>query len=67
MSRSNRPKLALRKETLRKLAAGDLGRVAGGLIARCTYERSGCYGGQDTRFCATVVCETDCCDSNMCR
>ncbi len=44
-------RLALQRETLRRLASGELARVAGGWIARCSYERSGCYGMPDTDNC----------------
>jgi len=44
MTTPTRKRPRLRRETLRRLAAGDLQRAAGGFIARCTYERSGCYG-----------------------
>ncbi len=38
-------RLAIRRETLRRIASDDLTGVAGGLLnQRCTYERSGCYG-----------------------
>jgi hypothetical protein len=51
MTTPTRKRPRLRRETLRRLAAGDLQRAAGGLIARCTYERSGCYGNVETWEC----------------
>ena len=64
MTRRTPRRLQLRRETLRRLADGDLAGVAGGLIQRCTYEKSGCYGGM-TEDCASVGCtflpESDCC------
>ncbi len=36
-------RLEIKRETLRRLADGDLARVAGGYMARCTYEKSGCF------------------------
>ncbi|HXT19790.1 MAG TPA: hypothetical protein VN923_03485, partial [Thermoanaerobaculia bacterium] len=51
MTRRTPRRLQLRRETLRRLADGDLARAAGGLIGifiqRCTYEKSGCYGQTD--------------------
>ena len=44
MTKRPSKRLTLQRQTLRRLAGGDLARVAGGLIARCTYERSGCVG-----------------------
>lgn len=41
MRRTGR-RLELRRETLRRLANGELGQVAGGHLTICTYERSGC-------------------------
>ena len=50
-------RLAIRRETLRRLASGDLARVAGGLLnQRCTYERSGCYGHDVTQNCVSAEC-----------
>ena len=37
-------KLTLQKETLRRLTPFELRLAVGGLIKRCTYEKSGCYG-----------------------
>jgi len=44
MTRHHSRRLELKRETLQRLADGELGRVAGGWIARCTYEKSGCVG-----------------------
>jgi hypothetical protein len=44
MTRRAPRRLTVRRETLRRLASGDLAQAAGGFIARCTYERSGCVG-----------------------
>lgn len=54
MKRSGK-RLAIRRETLRRLANGELGRVAGGRITLCTYERSGCAGTCNTLTCGTWV------------
>jgi len=55
MNRRTARRLTLQRETLRRLASGDLAHVAGGWIARCTYERSGCFGMPNT---------DDCCPDN---
>lgn len=60
MKRTGIRKLALKRETVRRLAAGDLARVAGGLLTCCTYGYSGCKAGP------TDGCGTDCCDSGGC-
>lgn len=61
MKRTGIRRLALRRETLRRLATDDLARVAGGRLTCCTYGYSGCRnpetddctgGGNDT------VCDT---------
>jgi len=65
MTRRNPRRLSIKRETLRRLADGDLGRVAGGLIARCTYERSGCYGQDNTFTCMTDDCTREP-DSQVC-
>jgi len=54
-------RLAIRRETLRRLASGDLARVAGGLLnQRCTYEKSGCYGQDVTNTCVSGDCSGGC-------
>ena len=61
MKRNGKAKLSIRRETLRKLAAGDLAQAAGGVIARfCTYHPSGCVGGP-TGGCLTDECATEDC------
>ena len=53
MSQRTSRRLRLQRETLRRLASGDLAQVAGGYFAaRCTYEKSGCYGQTYTYDCA---------------
>jgi len=66
MGQSKRHKLALKRETLRRLGAGELGGVAGGALARCTYEKSGCHA-QDpsTNDCLSADCTT-CCETKVC-
>ena len=49
--RRTRKRLEIRRETFRRLADGDLARVAGGYVARCTYEKSGCFHQPPTRLC----------------
>jgi len=41
--RRTRKRLEIRRETFRRLADGELSRVAGGAAARCTYDKSGCF------------------------
>lgn len=55
-----RRRLAIKRETLRRLGAGDLGHVAGGRATCCTYNASGCQGGP------TGGCITDDCGSWGC-
>ncbi len=65
-----RRRLAIKRETLRRLAADDLHRVAGGRLNFCTYGVSGCQGGPtsgcitddcgETRWCGTGD-DTNCC------
>ena len=55
-----RRRLAIRRETLRRLAAGDLTQAAGGLFRFCTYHVSGCVGVP------TGGCYTEDCDSCDC-
>lgn len=50
MTKGSRKRLALRRETIRRLASGELAQVAGGRITICTYERSGCRD-PETRGC----------------
>jgi len=64
MTRRAPRRLNLKRETLRRLASADMARVAGGLIQRCTYERSGCYGDDGTNHCTSYGCGGD--DSNYC-
>jgi hypothetical protein len=67
MKRNGIRRLALNKETLRRLAADDLSRVAGGRGTCCTYGYSGC-AGVPTVECWTAGCDdyTGQCDSNCC-
>lgn len=59
-----RRKLSIRSETLRRLSADRLARVAGGVIGeRCTYEQTGC-GPAETALCGTMYCETGQCTGN---
>lgn len=44
MKRTVTRKLTLKRETLRRLRADDLARVAGGYLTCCTYGYSGCRG-----------------------
>ena len=62
MRRTRNRKLTIKRETLRRLASGDLAQAAGGVAGRCTYERSGC-AGEPTGGCATGDCDTFRCDS----
>lgn len=62
MKRTGR-RLAIKRETLRRLVSGELDRVAGGLLTICTYERSGCRGepsGECPTYCCTQVSEYSC-------
>ena len=52
-----RRRLAIKRETLRRLAAGELDQVAGGLLRFCTYHVSGCVG-EPTGGCLTDDCDT---------
>ena len=62
MKRSGRAKLTIRRETLRKLAAGELAQAAGGMNAKfCTYRLSGCQ----TEF-RTAECESEFCGRTLC-
>lgn len=66
MKRTGIRKLALNRETLRRLVADDLVRVAGGRLTCCTYGYSGCVGGPSGE-CTTSDCwDTLRCDSNCC-
>lgn len=60
MKRTGIRKLALKRETVRRLAASDLARVAGGLLTCCTYGYSGCKG-IPTDGCFTEPCESGGC------
>ena len=66
MTRRAPRRLDLKRETLRRLASADMAHVAGGLVARCTYERSGCYGDDGTAHCTTYGCDGGGDDSNYC-
>ena len=66
MTRRAPRRLNLKRETLRRLASADMARVAGGLVARCTYERSGCYGGDGTSHCTSYGCGDGGEDSHYC-
>jgi hypothetical protein len=66
MKRTGIRKLAIKRETLRRLVDHDLGRVAGGLLTICTYRYSGCVGDQSD-VCPTEECWNSLkCDSNCC-
>ncbi len=56
MRQSNRRRLALRRETFRRLGEGELARVAGGEMQRCTFERSGCHVQDTTAGCCSFTC-----------
>lgn len=59
MKGTGKRRLSLRRETLRRLAAGDLGRVAGGKVGvRCTYEQTGC-AYNETKECPTYYCSIE--------
>jgi hypothetical protein len=66
MSGNGRRRLVLKRETLRRIAAGDLGRVAGGLLNLCTYGPSTCQGGPSGGQCYTDDCQspTEDCDGD---
>ena len=64
MKRPERRRLGIKRETLRRLAAGELDKVAGGRLGFCTYRVSGCLGGP-TDDC-TNVCWTDACATEDC-
>lgn len=67
MKRTGIRKLALNKETLRRLVADDLSRVAGGRGGCCTYRYSGCVAAPTATCGATDECnETVLCDTNGC-
>lgn len=55
MNRTRR-RLTIKRETVRRLASGELQQVAGGLITVCTYERSGCRGAP-TGDCVSSRCD----------
>jgi hypothetical protein len=61
-----RRRLAIKRETLRRLANGELTQVAGGHARVCTNDYSGCGGGP-TGGClseectVTLRCDTNCC------
>lgn len=65
MKRLDVRKLALKRETLRRLVAGDLARIAGGLQTCCTYGYSGCRD-PDTTLGATVQCDSEGCGGGDC-
>ena len=65
MKRTGIRKLAIKRETVRWLAASDLWQVAGGRQTCCTYGNSGCQGGPETDHCPPTI-QTLKCDSNCC-
>ena len=67
MKRNGRAKLTIRRETLRKLAAGDLAQAAGGRNNFCTYRLSGCQGHPETDNCPPMSEESKDCDTNCCQ
>jgi hypothetical protein len=66
MKRTGIRKLAIKRETVRWLAASDLWQVAGGRLTCCTYWHSGCQGEPNTHTCAPGE-QTNKCDSNCCQ
>jgi len=52
MKRTSTRRLAINRETLRRLGAGELAHVAGGRLTGCTYKLSGCQGVPQTNQCA---------------
>jgi hypothetical protein len=64
MSGHSRRRLTLKRETLRRLGAGELQRVAGGRIGFCTYNASTCQGGP-TGGCWTEDCQGPSEDCNI--
>jgi len=61
-----RRRLAIKRETLRRLASGELEQVAGGRATVCTNNFSGCPGGP-TGGCLSEDCTVTLkCDSNCC-
>ena len=68
MNGTYRRRLAIKRETLRRLAAGDLSQVAGGRARCCTYGVSGCQGNPNTDTCSPPEIDTkQCGDSNCCQ
>jgi hypothetical protein len=67
---TERTRLVIRRETLRRLVAGDLAHVAGGRYNNnwCTYAASGCQGQPDgTEACPPGASPSLKCDSNVCQ
>ncbi len=62
MKRTGTRRLAINRETLRRLGAGELAQVAGGRLTGCTYKISGCQGCPQTTDCPSQGIETKNCD-----
>ena len=67
MNRIRIRRLAINRETLRRLVADDLQFVAGGRGGCCTFGNSGCHGTPETNVCLPGVGVTAKCDSNACQ
>ncbi|HEU5056616.1 MAG TPA: hypothetical protein VFU21_08815 [Kofleriaceae bacterium] len=58
--------MAIKRETLRRLASGELAQIAGGGITCCTYERSGCRQ-QPSGECPTYHCDNSLACEDSCK
>ena len=67
MKRTDIRRLAIKRETLRRLVDGDLRLVAGGRGGCCTFGHSGCHGEPDTDQCTPGGGTSTKCDSNACQ
>ena len=66
MNRSGRRRLAIKRETLRRLAAGELIQVIGGKGRECTYGVSGCQGEPQTHNHCSPQTNTAECEESVC-
>lgn len=66
MNRKATRRLAINRETLRRLVADDLLQVVGARGGCCTFGHTGCHGTPETEGCAPTV-HTVKCDSNCCQ
>jgi len=66
MKRTGTRKLSIKRETLRRLVADQLAKVAGGRATCCTYDHTGCAGGPETDNCPPPTNDSLRCESNCC-